>query len=240
MENTSQAPFKSLTSPYEIRILHLDPGGQNTPLAGWLEHTSLENQPQYEALSYEWGIQEKTTSINLRGGAILPITESLYDALKDLRQTAVPEVSRALWVDAVCINQQNIEEVQSQVSIMGSIYRRATRVITYIGPERDDSTIAVDFARQLCRHVESRSYRSMDGGNPNPALVDPALPPLSDSRWRAVKLLTLRTWVGILLHSSYTPVDQANQLLPGKPLLVRTRVSLKRRPTPHVRDNNNP
>jgi len=49
-----------------------------------------------------------------------------------------------VWADGICINQDDLKERQQQVSMMGDIYRKAARVITYIGPEKDDSSSAID------------------------------------------------------------------------------------------------
>lgn len=185
MEAPARTPFRALANSGDIRVLHLTAGERDTPLDGWLEHTRLDDDPDYEAISYEWGNPEKTRAITLRNDVVLPITEALYDALRDLRQDAAPE-PRVIWVDAICINQQDIEELQNQVSIMATIYRRAEQAVTYIGPERDNSTLAIACARDIYRYLEALK---------DSRLAIPALPPLSDRHWKAVKALTLRTWV---------------------------------------------
>lgn len=59
-------------------------------------------------------------------------------ALQYLRRTDEP---RILWIDALCINQQDEVEKGPQVAIMGDIYRNATRVVAWIGPEADNSDV---------------------------------------------------------------------------------------------------
>lgn len=59
------------------------------------------------------------------------ITSNLFEALLHLR-SEVKEV--ALWVDALCINQDNNHVRSEQVASMGSIYHRATRVLVWLGP----------------------------------------------------------------------------------------------------------
>lgn len=201
-----QAPaptlFRDLTKPHDIRLLHLNAGSRNTPLTGSLEHTNLGHDPRYEALSYEWGGQERTAAITLQHGFTLPITESLHGALEDLRQDMEPQTARVLWIDSVCINQLDIPELQSQVSIMTHIYRYATRVVTYIGPERDGSTEAIHFARTLCRHAVGEFARDLSLESPATRIASLSLPPESDPRWKDVKALTLRTWVRSPTHLS--------------------------------------
>jgi hypothetical protein len=38
-----------------------------------------------------------------------------------------------LWADAICINQSDINERNTQVKLMGEIYRTATRVHVWLG-----------------------------------------------------------------------------------------------------------
>ncbi|KAL2108889.1 hypothetical protein VUR80DRAFT_3236 [Thermomyces stellatus] len=85
--------------------------------------------------------------------------------------------------------------------------RRATRDMTYIGPERDNSTEAISFARTLCRHVEAR-YAPLFRRSPGPAPAAlPPLPPESDPLWKVVKALSLRTWVRV--PSMVSPMSPA-------------------------------
>ena len=65
----------------------------------------------------------------------------------------------ALWIDARCINQKDDVEKSSQVQMMGSIYRKATKVVVWLGPERDDSGFAMNLVKELAnpstkRHVQ--------------------------------------------------------------------------------------
>jgi len=48
----------------------------------------------------------------------VPVTTNLYSALQQLRREGIERV----WVDALCINQQNTEERSHQVRRMGAIY----------------------------------------------------------------------------------------------------------------------
>lgn len=42
---------------------------------------------------------------------------------------------RLVWVDAICINQDDIQERDSQVSIMGQIYKGCSRVFVWLGQD---------------------------------------------------------------------------------------------------------
>jgi hypothetical protein len=187
--------YKPLEGVHEIRVLHLFSAQSNELLSGRLEHISLRQAVSYEALSYEWGSSEKTYHIRLENGSTVYITGSLYQALRDLRYKDLSQKDRVIWADGICINQNDLKERQQQVSMMGEIYRNAAQVITYIGPEKNDSNRAVDFACELLQYF-------FKNGDKDPRLhfieelANIGLPPSSDGRWVALKALLLRGWSG--------------------------------------------
>ncbi|KAF1999779.1 HET-domain-containing protein [Amniculicola lignicola CBS 123094] len=89
--------------------------------------------PSYEALSYVWGDKNSTRSIVLNGTKFM-ITENLWLALRRLRD---PYASRILWIDAICINQDDDDERSHQVSIMGKIYGKCTKVNLWLGEDKE-------------------------------------------------------------------------------------------------------
>lgn len=197
MGSTSQ-PFKPLTNPREIRLLHLSPAAEpNATLSGKLQHANLDDNPVYEALSYEWGNPEKTHIFSLDDATTISITESLHHALRDIRHESPSQADRIIWADAICINQDDISERQQQVSMMGSIYRQAQRVITYIGPEGDKSSLGIEIASHLRRYgASSLLLRArISSGTPEEPGVSEFPPEGDDYRAAAVRKLVLRGWV---------------------------------------------
>jgi hypothetical protein len=61
------------------------------------------SESTYEALSYEWGHSEASKEIFINGMSFF-VRDNLWNALYDLRE----ESPRRLWVDAICIDQENI------------------------------------------------------------------------------------------------------------------------------------
>lgn len=82
--------------------------------------------PSYHALSYVWGDPNPSHQILLDGKA-LKITKSLYVALRAIQRDA-NEQSILVWADAICINQQDLEERSAQVVLMRETYHAATYV----------------------------------------------------------------------------------------------------------------
>ena len=122
----------------EIRVLVLAPGAFSNPIAGRLRTVALHDHPPFVALSYTWGSpSNNTNSYFERGcdewpcfvaldGVQIQITGNLEDALRRLR---FESSERILWVDALCINQQNNMEKSDQIRLMTTIYNRASYVL---------------------------------------------------------------------------------------------------------------
>ena len=98
------------------------PGQEHEDIEVQLNVVSLDDEPQFEALSYVWGDPNITRDIRLNGRGF-PITTNLYAALQSLRRT---DKTRVFWADAICVNQRNSSERGSQVSLMVRIYRECT------------------------------------------------------------------------------------------------------------------
>ena len=129
----------------EIRVITLHPGTQSSPIECSLHHipNASKSRASYKALSYTWGAPEPTRILSLDGIQI-EVRENLWQALYHVREE---ETTVRLWVDALCINQQDIPERNEQVSRMGTLYNQAKEVIVWLGPEKDGSDIAISFIK---------------------------------------------------------------------------------------------
>ncbi|KAJ5640280.1 uncharacterized protein N7484_008142 [Penicillium longicatenatum] len=111
---------------------------------------TADRKHRYEALSYVWGSGMKPHSIRLNG-CEFPVTENLHAALSQLRDV---NFERILWVDAICINQENDEERAQQIQIMRTIYGQAKCVIVWLGEAANGGDQALESIRQLAEHNE--------------------------------------------------------------------------------------
>jgi hypothetical protein len=109
----------------QIRILTLLPGSSEDPIKGFLGTMSLDDNPEYEALSYVWG-DPKITHLICVDGADYAVTTNLETALRYIRLKDCP---RKMWIDAICINQSDISERNHQVKKMRLIYRTVSTVL---------------------------------------------------------------------------------------------------------------
>jgi len=113
----------------EIRLLDLHPGRHDAAIDCTMRIVPLAGKPQYEALSYVWGESSGSAPIRIQNHEVL-ITTNLYAALRRLRGVAT---ARTLWVDQLCINQQDEEEKRKQVLLMGDIYKQCVRCLIWFG-----------------------------------------------------------------------------------------------------------
>jgi hypothetical protein len=110
----------------------------------------------YEALSYVWGDPDETRPISIHGNRF-NVTVNLYAALSRLRNHSI---ERILWIDAICINQENQLEKEYQIQSMPRIYGQAERVVVWLGEAADDSDLAFEEIRNV--QVKGADIRSDD------------------------------------------------------------------------------
>ena len=114
----------------QVRILHLNAASDDEhAIACHISIASLDDPAiQYEALSYIWGDRNNDQTITIEGKP-WKVTANLFKALGHLWHA---DRSRTLWVDAVCINQDDTDERGHQVSHMGAIFRKAETVVIWL------------------------------------------------------------------------------------------------------------
>ena len=113
----------------QISVLVLLPGACEDTIRCELSVEPLETK--FEALSYVWGDAKDKQAIEVEEQTMMVI-KNLEQALRHVLH--LHEV-RQLWVDAVCINQQDLDERNHQVWTMDEIYRGAERVVVWLGLE---------------------------------------------------------------------------------------------------------
>jgi hypothetical protein len=142
-----------------FRLIKLHPAlSFNAPLECELIQSDYEEAsqlwPPYEAVSYYWGDDQSGGNIHYtRPDCYITLRKNAYNALRQLRQ---PTRSRILWIDVLCVDQNNERDKLIQIERMGRIFNAAMRVIAYIG-ELDHTTTA--FLRCLSGSATSHQTR---------------------------------------------------------------------------------
>ncbi|OAL03178.1 HET-domain-containing protein, partial [Phaeosphaeriaceae sp. SRC1lsM3a] len=111
-----------------------------------IEIGSISNPPDFQALSYCWGKDLGKAEIWV-SGTKLNVSTNLEAAL---RSSGVA-VGTRIWVDAICINQNDLYEKSYQVKMMGQIYSKAKKVITWLGVEAPYSYAAARVVNKITR-----------------------------------------------------------------------------------------
>lgn len=136
--------FKALqASRLEIRLLRADVGPHPTSLQFTMYHAAIVDSPKYIAVSYSWGapVPESAMKEIIINGEPVRIRPTLHFFLENIvtqRQTT------SLWIDAICINQADVQERNQQVSAMRVIYLSAQKVYVWLGNGDDDTNYAMD------------------------------------------------------------------------------------------------
>ncbi|KAH8681679.1 heterokaryon incompatibility protein-domain-containing protein [Xylariales sp. PMI_506] len=172
MDNSAARVFQSLNSSEpQFRLLHLQPTNVDeqenefTHIVGTLTVESIHDAPVYEALSYVWGDASDCVNVTINS-LDFPVTRNLYQALKHL---VLADKVRVLWVDAVCINQSDLDERSQQVKQMRHIYKNAKSVSVFLGDPYDGIEMALQClalaAKDGSGHIQPGLHPQLSVGN---------------------------------------------------------------------------
>ena len=141
-----ETPYQYLPLPAHdwIRLLRLDSQEDGGSITICLTPHRLDDHIQhYTSLSYSWGRDPDGDASPSRtliiDGGVLNITENLHDCLVRLRPTTTDQ-PLFIWIDAVCINQSDVAERNSQVSQMAQIYKKASALLVWLGEDHDGNS----------------------------------------------------------------------------------------------------
>ncbi|KAI1373908.1 HET-domain-containing protein [Hypoxylon crocopeplum] len=107
----------------------------------------------FVALSYVWGDQSIRREIYVNDVPV-SVTASLESALRELRNHSRIQQGFFIWVDALCINQEDLDERAAQVARMKDIYHKAWHVVIWLGPEENHSSLAMLALRYMSLHAK--------------------------------------------------------------------------------------
>ncbi|KLU86289.1 hypothetical protein MAPG_05305, partial [Magnaporthiopsis poae ATCC 64411] len=123
-----------------FRLIQIEPSAQlEDRISCCLSVVPFGARPKYQALSYVWGKATASETIDVNGIAF-QVGANLLGALRFLRFMQKDPVSNkdGFWIDAICINQSDVDEKNTQLGLMEHIYSRARSVLVWLGeiPQR--------------------------------------------------------------------------------------------------------
>ncbi|KAK6394884.1 hypothetical protein LTR65_001072 [Meristemomyces frigidus] len=147
------------------------------PLKCVIKAHSLDSASIYDAISYCWGSSVDSRVIDV-GGQLVPITRNLHAALVTLQMTETAHTW--LWIDAISINQEDVDERNAQVPLMKDIFGQAETVHIWLGPQNHRTDLAIGKLDDIyCGRLRGHAILEGDDGV---ALVD-ALEALTQCLW---------------------------------------------------------
>jgi len=166
-------------NPFKIRLMTLLPDTFGSDLQSHLARYTLNEAKDYDALSYVWGkIEDRARHLLHVNGYPVILTANLYHALQHIRDPAEPAI---LWVDAICINQNDTTERGSQVLLMRNIYSGAKQVVSWLGVPSMDVRVVTEFIAELDRED--------DGELNHVSILQSVFDPKFLNKWQAILYL---------------------------------------------------
>jgi hypothetical protein len=116
----------------------------------------------YDAVSYCWGDAIFSHGLVCDRTSKIRITNNVDAMLRQFRKTSK---YRCLWIDAICLNQQDLEEKDIQVPLMGNIYRQATKVLVWLGPAIQSEDVSLAFSALKAEAIKSKNLKIQTAGS---------------------------------------------------------------------------
>lgn len=173
-----------------IRLMRLFKGSYDGPIHCDLFQaylSTIDGMP-YEALSYTWGESSQQYDIVVQEQPFR-VTSNLLEALRYL---GFADQDRILWVDAVCIDQDNAAEKGHQVGQMRLVYQMADTVLVWLGPGNDDVSALMTFAQD--HHRRSLSLRRQEWHEEARKLIREDGVGLHHRRLRGLRYILSQRW----------------------------------------------
>jgi hypothetical protein len=192
-----------------IRILTLLPGEFSDAVYLSIAHEELQDEKRtpYESLSYTWGSEDQareklyiwqTTSGN---GSDVNVLQFLYvrtNLLTALKYLRLPNATRVLWIDAICIDQQNLGEKGREVARMGQIYNKAEQVLVWLGQEDESTPMVLETIERLSAGIimeqHHRSCKIIPGSEAEVVKYRSEESTLTPQHWISLSKLIKRSW----------------------------------------------
>ena len=164
-------PLDSTTS--RIRLVSFSRRQSDGRLFCILKAFALQHAPAFAALSYVWGDKRNKVPLpcNDNGGSV-QVTKNLFNALSyfafDISSAYQRNGFQWLWADAICINQADDKERESQVQLMRQIYEGAKQTLIWL----DHSD-----------HISDRAFKFLLRSKLSNITIEPQMKADHSARW---------------------------------------------------------
>ena len=128
-----------------IRLLQIHPGAKDDDIHCSLAIYDLYGTTPYAAASYTWGGPKEVDTIWLDGKPV----EVRKNCRLLLRQFRLHNSHSHYWIDALCINQQDMDERSQQVELMWWIYATADCVFISLSEEISDAAFLAQSIKRM-------------------------------------------------------------------------------------------
>lgn len=131
-DSTLYTPIPTTDDSQFIRVLdvHVPLKDHDEAIHATLKIVDLKSNPSFSTLSYVWGSPDGKHQFVHCGPHQIPLLSNGYSALKALRKKLG---AFTIWIDAICINQNDDNEKQRQIPLMGDIYSKAASGYIWLG-----------------------------------------------------------------------------------------------------------
>lgn len=174
-QNNLEIIFAHLPLPdaaTHIRLLEIDAdGGLDGRLSVIITTVAMSTAPPYHAISYTWGDPVQQEKVFVRHhlhdcgvrseeprSGVMVVRSNCVDVLRQLEHFAI---AKHYWIDAICIDQSDLQEKNMQVAKMGAKFKQADAVLSCIGMHDESSRFLTDllsiFDRDLAENGTSTS-----------------------------------------------------------------------------------
>jgi hypothetical protein len=213
-------PLRESTS---IRIFQLEPGEEGVPLRCTIEHVDVNSGVKFSAVSYVVGSEKTSDRILVGADQYISLTASLHEVLQNLRGIENIE-QKTFWADQICIDKHNTDERNQQVALMGTVYRKAAQVITYIGPETLNDRKGISLIQTINNLWEKIQHLHPDlDSTVVKSIVERHLPEENDSSWDGFGSIIFRAWSTRVWMIQENVVNENTIMVCGKiafPLII--------------------
>lgn len=178
-----------------IRISTIFACSDNSKLRIRLHTHELNSLPFYNALSYCWGkgpIDKACFCDDGASAGVLRISNNLLQALMRIRKI---NKDISIWIDQICIDQQNNKEKAHQVQLMGQVYSKASQVVVWLGPADGGTALAFGLLESVAKQVEHHIKTGPDiSDDRNNKYYPLDLSSADSSEWLAFRAIFDRPW----------------------------------------------